>query len=139
MCPGRSVLVLDGPGVVVSHGGRRLALQPPLALSWAAGIGAKFLLVNRDAVPAAERAAAGLRNPGGPIAAADFGSALALVLTALVAIALNRALATYANGVTLVRATPDDWTTTAALSFLGVGVLSHVAIGLRWPFALKTR
>ena len=32
------------------------------------GIGAYFLFVNLDAVPAAERAAAGLRNPGGPIA-----------------------------------------------------------------------
>ena len=39
-----------------------------LALSWAVGIGAYFLFVNLDAVPAAERAAAGLRNPGGPIA-----------------------------------------------------------------------
>jgi hypothetical protein len=47
-----------------------------LALSWAVAIGAYFLLVNLDAVPAAERAAAGLRNPAGPIAAEDFGSAL---------------------------------------------------------------
>jgi len=202
-----------------------------LALSWAVGVGAYFLFVNLDAVPAAERAAAGLRNPGGPIPAPDFGSALiavgvwqalifialrgwpvntitrrpqrliagnvlvialgaltylllldvahwrpdaigaacgcviaavlvvamlfegwpaarlpptprrvlTLLLTALVAIALDRVLATYANGVTWTRATPDDWITTAALSFLGVGIISHVAIGLRWPFALKTK
>jgi hypothetical protein len=202
-----------------------------LALSWAIGIGAYFLFVNLDAVPAAGRAAAGLRNPGGPIPAPDFGSALiavgvwqalffiamrgwpvnvmarrplrlivgnilvivpgaltylllrdiahwqpdaisaacgcviaavlvvgmlfegwpaarlppapgrllTLVLTALVAIALDRALATYANGATWIRATPDDWMTTAALSFLGVGIISHVAVGLRWPFALKTK
>jgi hypothetical protein len=202
-----------------------------LALSWAIGIGAYFLFVNLDAVPAAERAAAGLRNPGGPVPAPDFGSALiavgvwqalffiglrgwpvnviagrprrliagnilvivlgaltylllrdvagwqpdaigaacgcviaavlvvgmlfegwpatrlspaqgrlvTLLLTALVAIALDRILATYANGVTWTRATPDDWVTTAALSFLGVGIISHVAVGLRWPFALKTK
>ena len=50
-----------------------------LALSWTVGIGAYFLFVNLDAVPAAEGAAAGLRNPGGPIAAPDFGSALIAV------------------------------------------------------------
>jgi hypothetical protein len=202
-----------------------------LALSWAIGIGAYFLFVNLDAVPAAERAAAGLRNPGGPVPAPDFGSALiavgvwqalffialrgwpvntitrrplrlivgnvlviapgaltylllrdiahwqpdaisaacgciiaavlvagmlfegwpaarlppasgrllTLCLTALVAIALDRALATYADGVTWIRATSDDWITTAALSFLGVGIIAHVAVGLRWPFALKAK
>jgi hypothetical protein len=202
-----------------------------LALSWALGIGAYFLFVNLDAVPTAERAAAGLRNPGGPIAAPDFGSALiavgvwqavlfialrgwpvnsitrrsrrlltgnalvlglgaltyivlrslaywqpaaisavcgcvisaalivgmlfegwpaarlrtapgralTLALTALVALALNRALAAYADGVHWTRATPDDWITTAALSFIGAGIILHVGIGLRWPFALKTK
>jgi hypothetical protein len=202
-----------------------------LALSWAAGIGAYFLFVNLDAVPAAERAAAGLRNPGGPIAAPDFGSALIavglwqavffialrgwpvntitrrparlltgnalviglgaltylvlrnlarwqpaaisavcgcvisaalivamlfegwpaarlrpppgrvliLALTALVALALNRALTAYADGVHWTKATPDEWITTAALSFIGAGIILHVGIGLRWPFALKTK
>jgi hypothetical protein len=202
-----------------------------LALSWAVGIGAYFLFVNLDAVPAAERAAAGLRNPGGPIAAPDFGSALitigvwqavfflvlrgwpvntitrrprrllagntlvlglgavsyivlrnfahwqpaaisavcgcvisaalivamlfegwpatrlpaaqgrglALGLTALVALALNRALAAYADSVHWTKATPDDWITTAALSFIGAGIILHVGIGLRWPFAAKTK
>jgi hypothetical protein len=50
-----------------------------LALSWAVGIGAYFLFVNLDGVPGAERAAVGLRNPGGPIPAADFGSALTAI------------------------------------------------------------
>ncbi len=50
-----------------------------LALSWALGTGAYFLFVNFGAVPTAERAAAGLRNPGGPVAAPDFGSALIAV------------------------------------------------------------
>jgi hypothetical protein len=51
---------------------------------------------------------------------------------------LNSALAAYADGVAWVRATPDDWVTTAALSFIGAGVILHVGIGLRWPFALKS-
>jgi hypothetical protein len=202
-----------------------------LALSWAAGIGAYFLFVNLDAVPAADRAAVGLRNPGGPIAAPDFGSALiaigvwqavffvalrgwpvnaitrrsrrllagnALVLgfgaatyivfrnlahwqpaaisavcgcvisaalivamlfegwpasriaaapgrlltlglTALVALVLNRALAAYADSAHWTKATPDDWITTAALSFIGAGIILHVGVGLRWPFAAKSR
>jgi hypothetical protein len=202
-----------------------------LALSWAVGIGAYFLFVNLDDVPAAERAAVGLRNPGGPIPAADFGSALTAIgvwqavffialrgwpvntitsrprrllagnalvlalgtltyivlrdgahwqpaaisavcgcvisaalivamlfegwpatrlpagqgralnlgLTGLVALALNRGLAAYADSVHWTRATPDDWITTAALSFIGAGIILHVGIGLRWPFAAKTK
>ena len=200
-----------------------------LALSWAIGTGAYFLLVNLDAMPAAERAA-GLRNPGGPIAGPDFGSALiavglwqavffialrgwpvntitrrphrllagnafviglgamtylvlrnlahwqpdtisaacgciisatlivamlfdgwpaarlppasgralTLALTALVALALDRALAAYADSVRWARATPSQWITTAALSFIGAAIILHVGIGLRWLFARKT-
>jgi hypothetical protein len=202
-----------------------------LVLSWAIGIGAYFLFVNVNYIPAAERAAVGLRNPGGLIARPDFGSALiaigvwqavffialrgwpvntitnravrlltgnvivlglgvltyvvlrnlahwqppaigavcgcvvsavlivamlfedwpaarfrptparalTLVLTAAVALALNRALAAYADGAHWTKATPDDWITTAALSFIGAGIILHVGIGLRWPFALKTK
>ena len=217
-----------------------------LALAWGIGIGAYFLFVNLDAVPAAERAAAGLRNPGGPIAAPDFGAALiavgvwqtvffialrgwpvntitrrplrllagnalviglgaatylvlrnlahvqpttigavcgcivsaalivamlfegwpanrlravtgravtgragtgragieravTLVLTALVALALNRALAAYADGVHWAKATPDQWVTVASLAFIGAGIILHVGIGLRWPFATQAK
>ena len=201
-----------------------------LALSWAAGTGAYFLFVNLGTVPAADRAAAGLRDPGGPIPAPDFGAALiavglwqtllfialrgwpvntithrprrllvgnalviglgaltylvlrdvahwqpaaigaacgcvistalvvamlfegwptarlppaagralTLALTALMAFALHRALASYADGVPWTRATPDEWITTAALSYAAVGIIFHVGIGLRWPFASKT-
>jgi hypothetical protein len=210
--------------------GRLRSGTAALTLSWAAGTGAYFLFVNTGAVPPAVRAATGLHNPGGPIAAPDFGSALiavgvwqavffialrgwpintiiqrpgrllagnalviglgaltyvalrnlahwqpaaisaacgcvisaalivamlfegwpaarlppapgralTLALTALVALALNRALAAYADGVHWPRATPDDWITTAALSFIGAGIILHVGIGLRWPFARKT-
>jgi hypothetical protein len=62
------------------------------------------------------------------------GRALNLTLIALVALALNRALAAYANRVHWTRATPDDWITTAALSFAGAGIILHTGIGLRWPF-----
>ena len=65
--------------------------------------------------------------------------AVTLALTALVALALNRALATYADGVHWPRATPDEWITTAALSFIGAGIILYVGIGLRWPFALKIK
>jgi hypothetical protein len=201
-----------------------------LALSWGVGIGAYFLFVNLDAVPGSARAAAGLRNPGGPIPAPEFGSAviavgvwqalffialrgwpvnsisqqarrliagnvlviglgvatylllrdgaglqpgaisaacgciisaaiivgmlfegwpvarlspgparaLTVVLTAAVAVVLNRGLAAYADRAPWVKATPDDWVTTAALSFIGAGIILHVGIGLRWPFATKT-
>ncbi|MEU8344400.1 hypothetical protein SAMN05443665_10459 [Actinomadura meyerae] len=197
-----------------------------LALSWAIGAAAYFLLVNHEAVPAAERSAAGLRDPGGPVPAPDFGAALVavgvwqtvvfiglrgwpvhaiarraprllagnvlvialgavtyvllreaagwrpaaigaacgcvitgvlitamlfdgwpasrlptvpgrvltLVLSALVAFAIDRALYAYAGTVAWTRATADDWVTTAALSFLSVGVILHVGIGRRWPF-----
>lgn len=207
-----------------------------LALSWALAAGAYFLFVNMNAVPAAARASTGLRNPGGPISAPDFGSALVavgvwqavlfialrgwpvtaitrrprrlaagnalviglgaatylvlrdlagwqpaaisaacgcaisaalivgmlfdgwpvtrltgavrssagrravtLALTAVVAIVLNRALAAYADGVSWAKATPDDWITTAALSFIGAGIILHVGVGLRWPFAVQAK
>jgi hypothetical protein len=203
-----------------------------LALSWGLAAAAYFLLVNLDEVPAAARDAAGIRNPGGPVAAPDFGSALIAVgvwqtvifialrgwpvnaitrrplrllagnvaviglgavtylvlrnlaglepgtigavcgcvisaalitgmlfegwpgrarlaagsgravvlgLTAAVAAALYGALAGYAGGVAWVQVTADDWVTTAALSFIGAGIILHVGIGLRWPFAARAR
>jgi hypothetical protein len=210
-------------------GGRLRSGIAALPISWAIGIGAYFLFVNLDAMPAAERAA-GLRNPGGPIAGPEFGSALTavglwqavffialrgwpvntitrrparllagnalviglgalaylvlrnlahwqpdaisaacgciisatlivamlfegwpaarllpapgrvltLALTALVALALDRALAAYAGSVRWAQAIPNEWITTAALSFIGAGIILHVGIGLRWPFAHKT-
>ena len=64
--------------------------------------------------------------------------ALTLILTALVALALDHVLAAYADSVRWTRATPNEWITTAALSFIGSGIILHVGIGLRWPFAQKT-
>jgi hypothetical protein len=65
-------------------------------------------------------------------------SGLELRWSGLVALALDRALASYADGVQWTRATPDKWITTAALSYAGAGIILHVGIGLRWPFGLKT-
>ncbi|HTV99917.1 MAG TPA: hypothetical protein VMF87_06425, partial [Streptosporangiaceae bacterium] len=62
-----------------------------------------------------------------------------LGLTALVALALNRALAAYADGVHWTKATPDQWVTVASLAFIGAGIILHVGIGLRWPFAAKAK
>ena len=67
------------------------------------------------------------------------GRALTLGLTALFALILDRSLAAYADSVHWTRATPGDWITTAALSFTGAGIILHVGIGLRWPFAQKTK
>ncbi len=211
----------------LGHLGRLRSGVAALVLSWGLAIGAYFLLVNLNEVPAAARQAAGIRNPGGPFAAPDFGSALiavgvwqavifialrgwpvntisrrplrlaagnvavialgaatylvlsnlagwppsaiaaacgcviaaaiingmlfegwpaarlsagparalVLVLTAAVAVALDRALAGYADSVHWVRVTPDAWVTTASLSFIGASIILHVGIGLRWPFA----
>jgi len=66
------------------------------------------------------------------------GRGLTLALTALVALALDRALAAYAGSDRWARATPDEWLTTGALSFIGAGIILHVGIGLRWPFAHQT-
>jgi hypothetical protein len=55
-----------------------------------------------------------------------------------VARALDRSLAAYAHSVPWVKVSPDDWVTTAALSFIGAGIILHVGIGLRWPLALKS-
>jgi hypothetical protein len=56
-----------------------------------------------------------------------------------VAAGLDRALAAYAHSVPWLTATPDDWVTTAALSFIGAGIILHVGIGLRWPLELNSR
>jgi hypothetical protein len=60
--------------------------------------------------------------------------AVTIGLTALVALALNRALAAYADGVAWSRAVPEDRITVASLAFIGAGIILHVGIGLRWPF-----
>jgi hypothetical protein len=94
----------------------------------------------RGPTGAGRRWRAGCRLKGWPAARlpAAPGRVLTLALTALVALALGRALAAYAGSVRWTRATPNEWLTTAALSFIGAGIILHVGIGLRWSFARKT-
>lgn len=54
-----------------------------------------------------------------------------VALTALTALALNRALGAYAGSVCWTGTSPGDWITTAALSYIGADIILHVAIGLR--------
>jgi hypothetical protein len=56
-----------------------------------------------------------------------------LGLIGLVAAALYAGLTALARNISWVRASPDEWVTTAALTFLGAGIILHVAIGRRWP------
>src|SRR3984957_13914741 len=73
--------------------------------------------------------------PGALLRRLDARRVVAIVLTAAVAVALNRALAGYADSVHWVRATADDWVTIAGLAFSAVGIILHVAIGQRWPLS----
>jgi len=50
-----------------------------LVVAWAIAVLNYMLIVNTDSVPAAVRAVTGLRNPGEPVAAGDFGTALIAV------------------------------------------------------------
>jgi hypothetical protein len=61
-----------------------------------------------------------------------------LALTAGSAVVLDLALGAYADTVDWIRGTPDDWVIHASLNAIGVGIILHVAIGRRWPFARPT-
>jgi hypothetical protein len=130
----RPLRLLAGNGLVIGLGTltyltlRDLAHWAPDAISATCGciIGAVLVVAMLfDGWPAA-------RLRPGP------SRALTLALTALAALALNRGLAAYADSVHWTRATPDDWITTAALSFAGAGIILHTGIGLRWPFTPKS-
>jgi hypothetical protein len=73
--------------------------------------------------------------PGALLSRPGAGRVVTIVLTAAVAVVLNRALAGYADHVHWVRATADDWVTVAGLAFSAVGIILHVAIGQRWPLS----
>ena len=48
-------------------------------------------------------------------------------------------LTAYAHATDWTRAAPEEWVSYAGLNAIGVGVLLHVAVGHRWPFALPER
>jgi hypothetical protein len=55
---------------------------------------------------------------------------------ALVATALYAALTAIAHQARWTTATPEEWVNYAGLNAIGLGVILHVGIGRRWPFAL---
>jgi hypothetical protein len=55
---------------------------------------------------------------------------------ALGAAALYAALTVIAHQARWTTATPEEWVTYAGLNAIGLGVILHVGIGRRWPFAL---
>jgi hypothetical protein len=128
---GRRVLrLLTGNALVLAlaalaYGLTRAAGAEPGAVSAAAGsfvaagllYGMLFEGVLRDRLPAATERAVLL--------------AVALASAAL----LDVALRAYAGTVAWTRASADEWVTHATLNAIGVGIILHVAIGRRWPFA----
>ncbi|WP_250032314.1 hypothetical protein [Paractinoplanes maris] len=66
------------------------------------------------------------------------GPILTSALPALTAFALERALAAYVGSAPWTRATPNEWITTAALSYDGAAIILHVDMGFRWPSALAS-
>ena len=59
-------------------------------------------------------------------------------LTVVSAAGLDFALRAYAGPLAWTRGSADDWVTHASLNAIGVGIILHVAIGRRWPFAAST-
>jgi hypothetical protein len=58
---------------------------------------------------------------------------------ALVAAALYAALTAISQQARWTTATPEEWVTYACLNAIGLGVILHVGIGRRWPFATASR
>jgi protein-S-isoprenylcysteine O-methyltransferase Ste14 len=54
---------------------------------------------------------------------------------AVLAVLLYLALRAYAHAVGWTRAAPEEWIAYAGLNAIGAGVILHVAVGQRWPFA----
>ena len=61
-----------------------------------------------------------------------------LVAVAVLSAVLLAGLQTISGAGTWSKAEPDEWTSYAALNAIGAGVLLHVAIGRRWPFAPRS-
>jgi hypothetical protein len=58
-----------------------------------------------------------------------------LTVVATVAAALYAALTAIAESARWTIANPDEWVAFACLNAIGLGVILHVAVGRRWPFA----
>jgi hypothetical protein len=60
---------------------------------------------------------------------------LALATAVLLAVVLYLLLLWYADSLAFTKATPEDWVAHVALNAISIGIILHVAIGRRWPFA----
>jgi hypothetical protein len=60
----------------------------------------------------------------------------ALVAVGAVTAVLYFGLTGFADAIDWTRAEPEEWVAYAGLNAIGAGVILHVAIGHRWPFAL---
>jgi len=67
------------------------------------------------------------------------GRLIMLGTVALVAAVLYAALTAIAHQARWTTATPEEWVTYAGLNAIGLGVILHVGIGRRWPFATGPR
>ena len=63
------------------------------------------------------------------------GRAANVAATALLSALLYCGLRALAHVGDWTRAEPEEWTAFAALNAIGAGVILHVAVGRRWPFA----
>jgi hypothetical protein len=64
------------------------------------------------------------------------GRLIVLGTIAVVAAGVYAALTAIAHQARWTTATPEEWVTYAGLNAIGLGVILHVGIGRRWPFAL---
>ena len=93
------------------------------------------------AEPATISAVAGAAVAGGLVVGMLFEGWLGSIVTALVGVAVLTAglyvgLTAIADAIGWTRAEPEEWVAYAGLNAIGAGVILHVAIGHRWPFAL---
>jgi hypothetical protein len=95
-----------------------------------------------DLEPATISAVAGAAVAAGLVVGMLFEGWLTSMVTELAGVAIAAALLYaglkgYAHVVGWTRAEPEEWIAYAGLNAIGAGVILHVAIGHRWPFASR--
>jgi hypothetical protein len=94
-----------------------------------------------DVEPATISAVAGAAVAAGLVVGMLFEGWIRSMFAALVAVGVLTALlyvglTAFADAIGWTRAEPEEWVAYAGLNAIGAGVILHVAIGHRWPFAL---
>jgi hypothetical protein len=120
---------LVGGGAVAYLGLAELADLPPVTIAAIAGsVVAAGLIVGVEFEGWTESVLDPAQSRAAQLAAAGLLSAVVYV-----------GLEGLAQAGSWTRAQPDEWTAYAGLNAIGAGVLLHVTIGERWPFASATR